>query len=99
MNGYTIGAIYSDISSGISFENRKMFFDMLDEIMDISVRNIEYRAGEKGIKVLIHEESYRGKCSFLDNGSIKHHEKYAGKRICMGTCRSVNWIGGIRLYP
>jgi len=25
MNGYTINAIYSDIASGISFENRKGF--------------------------------------------------------------------------
>ena len=32
MNGYTINAIYSDIASGISFEKRKGFFEMLDEI-------------------------------------------------------------------
>jgi len=32
MNGYTINAIYADISSGISFEKRKGFFEMLDEI-------------------------------------------------------------------
>jgi len=29
MNGYTINAIYSDIASGISFENRKGFFRCL----------------------------------------------------------------------
>jgi putative resolvase len=33
MNGYTISAIYSDVASCISFEKRKGFFEMLDEIM------------------------------------------------------------------
>ncbi len=34
MSGNTISAIYSDIASGISFEKRKGFFEMPDEIMD-----------------------------------------------------------------
>ena len=34
MNGFTINAIYSDIASGISFDKRKGFFDMIDEIMN-----------------------------------------------------------------
>lgn len=34
MNGYTISGIYSDIASGISFEKRKDFFRLLDEIID-----------------------------------------------------------------
>ncbi len=37
MSGNTISAIYSDIASGISFEKRKGFFEMLDEIMDHKV--------------------------------------------------------------
>ena len=32
-NGYIISGIYQDIASGISFEKRKEFFDMLDEIL------------------------------------------------------------------
>jgi putative resolvase len=40
MNGYTISAIYSDIASGISFEKRKGFFDMLDEIMNNRLRRL-----------------------------------------------------------
>jgi len=32
-NGYKISAIYSDIASGISFENRTDFFKMLDDII------------------------------------------------------------------
>ena len=37
MNGYTINAIYSDIASGISFDKRKGFFDMLDEIISSNI--------------------------------------------------------------
>lgn len=33
MNGYTLNGIYSDIASGISFENRTDFFKLLDEII------------------------------------------------------------------
>jgi predicted site-specific integrase-resolvase len=40
MNGYTISAIYSDIASGISFEKRKGFFEMLDQIMDNKVEKV-----------------------------------------------------------
>ena len=40
MNGYTINAIYSDIASGISFENRKGFFEMLDEILNYRVEKV-----------------------------------------------------------
>ena len=32
-NGYTVNGIYQDIASGISFEKRTQFFDMLDEIL------------------------------------------------------------------
>ncbi len=40
MNGNTISAIYSDIASGISFEKRKGFFEMLDEILDHRVEKV-----------------------------------------------------------
>ena len=40
MNGLTINAIYSDIASGISFEKRKGFFEMLDEIMNNKVEKV-----------------------------------------------------------
>lgn len=33
MNGLQIGAVYQDIASGISFSNRKEFFEMLDAIL------------------------------------------------------------------
>ncbi len=40
MNGFTINAIYSDIASGISFDKRKGFFDMIDEIMNNKVEKV-----------------------------------------------------------
>ena len=40
MSGNTISAIYSHIASGISFEKRKGFFEMLDEIMDHRVEKV-----------------------------------------------------------
>ncbi len=40
MNGYTINAIYSDIASGISFDKRKGFFEMLDEIINYRVEKV-----------------------------------------------------------
>jgi len=40
MNGNTISAIYSDIASGISFEKRKGFFEMLDEIINNKVEKV-----------------------------------------------------------
>lgn len=38
--GYSISGIYSDIASGISFEKRKQFFDMLDDIIEGKVERI-----------------------------------------------------------
>jgi len=32
-NGYVVSAVYSDIASGISFEKRKEFFSLLDEVI------------------------------------------------------------------
>jgi len=40
MNGYTINAIYTDISSGISFEEREGFFEMPDEILNYRVEKV-----------------------------------------------------------
>ena len=38
--GYQINNVYSDIASGISFEKRKEFFQMLDEILDYKVETV-----------------------------------------------------------
>ena len=39
-NGYRINQIYSDIASGINFENRVNFFKMLDEIIAGKVKTV-----------------------------------------------------------
>lgn len=39
-NGYRINNVYSDIASGISFEKRKDFFNMLDEITTGKVERV-----------------------------------------------------------
>lgn len=39
-NGYQVSGIYSDIASGISFENRVNFFKMLDEVISGKVDRV-----------------------------------------------------------
>lgn len=39
-NGYIINGIYQDIAGGISFDKRKQFFDMLDEILSGRVNRV-----------------------------------------------------------
>ena len=39
-NGYAINGIFSDIASGISFENRKDFFKMIDDIIAGRVKTV-----------------------------------------------------------
>lgn len=52
------------------------------------IEMIQYKAEEFGIKIILQEESHTSKCSFLDNESIEHHDKYIGKRIKRGVFRS-----------
>ena len=40
MNGFTINAVYQDIASGISFEKRKEFFEMLDDIISGQISTV-----------------------------------------------------------
>ena len=57
---------------------------------NVLINQIKYNAEENGINVIIQEESYTSKCSFLDNESIEHHDNYTGKRIMRGVFRSGN---------
>jgi putative transposase len=56
------------------------------------INQIKYKAEEKGINVILQEESHTSKCSFLDNEYIEHHEKYIGKRFKRGLFRSARGI-------
>jgi putative transposase len=49
---------------------------------------LSYKAHLVGIRVLIVEESYTSKCSFLDKEPIGKHERYLGKR---GLLRGSKW--------
>lgn len=54
------------------------------------INQLKYKAELSGIDVIITEESYTSKCSFLDHEEIKKHESYKGKRISRGLFRSEN---------
>ena len=49
---------------------------------------LTYKAQLVGIQVVLTEESYTSKCSFLDDEAIGKHEHYEGRRIKRGLFRS-----------
>ena len=51
---------------------------------------LTYKAKLVGIHVIVTEESYTSKCSFLDNEPIGKHEHYMGKRMKRGLFRASN---------
>ena len=52
------------------------------------INQLEYKCKLEGINVILTEESYTSKCSFLDGETIEEHENYLGKRIERGLFRS-----------
>ena len=52
------------------------------------VEKIKYKAHEAGIAVLLPEEGYTSKCSFLDDEPLEYKESYAGRRVHRGLFRS-----------
>ena len=53
---------------------------------------ISYKAKLEGINVILNEESYTSKCSFLDLEDVKKHENYQGKRVKRGLFKSSKGI-------
>jgi IS605 OrfB family transposase len=51
---------------------------------------LTYKAELAGIKVVLQEESYTSKCSFLDGEFPEKREVYAGKRIKRGLFRTAD---------
>lgn len=49
---------------------------------------LKYKCILEGINVIVREESYTSKCSFIDNEKICKHEFYKGKRVKRGLFRS-----------
>ena len=56
------------------------------------IKMLEYKCKLRGINVLITEESYTSKCSFLDNEDIKKQKEYKGSRIKRGLFKSSKGI-------
>lgn len=54
------------------------------------IHMLNYKAELVGIQVVMTEESYTSKCSFLDWESIGKHAQYAGKRVKRGLFRSAS---------
>jgi putative transposase len=52
------------------------------------VQMLAYKAALVGIRVMVGEESYTSKCSFLDMEPIGKHEVYAGNRVKRGLFRA-----------
>ena len=52
------------------------------------IEMLSYKCKLVGIAVIMTEESYTSKCSFIDNEEMKHHEDYKGKRIKRGLFRT-----------
>lgn len=52
------------------------------------IEMLQYKGVIAGIEVIVQEESYTSKCSFLDKEEVCKHETYAGKRIKRGLFRS-----------
>lgn len=48
------------------------------------IRMLEYKCSILGINILINEESYTSKCSFIDGEGIKKQKEYKGKRVKRG---------------
>ncbi len=46
------------------------------------------KAQRVGIQVILIDESYTSKCSFLDNEPVGKHKAYAGKRVHRGLFRA-----------
>lgn len=56
------------------------------------IQMIQYKCKLVGIEVIVTEESYTSKCSFIDNEEMKHQEEYLGRRKYRGLFISKNKI-------
>jgi putative transposase len=54
------------------------------------IQMLTYKAQLVGMRVIVTEESYTSKCSFLDLEDIGKHEVYAGKRVKRGLFRAAD---------
>ena len=57
---------------------------------NVFVSMLSYKCGLQGINLLLQEESYTSKCSFLDAEDICKHEEYAGRRVYRGLFKTAS---------
>lgn len=48
------------------------------------IQMLQYKCKLEAINVILQEESYSSKCSFIDNEPVKKHDEYKGRRIKRG---------------
>ena len=56
------------------------------------IQMLDYKCKLVGINMVIVNEAYTSKCSFIDNEKICKHETYKGKRISRGMFRTANGL-------
>jgi putative transposase len=56
------------------------------------INQLKYKCELEGIEVILNEESYTSKCSFIDMEDVKKHDSYVGKRIKRGLFKSKGGI-------
>ena len=56
------------------------------------IQMLDYKCKLAGINMVIVNEAYTSKCSFIDNEKICKHETYKGKRISRGMFRTANGL-------
>ncbi len=76
--GYTKGW-KQNINLG-KVDNQKIYFIPFLTLVEM----LKYKCQLAGIRVIIQDEAYTSKCSFLDDEEISSHEKYLGTRIYRG---------------
>lgn len=59
---------------------------------NILIQMLDYKCKLAGINMVIVNEAYTSKCSFIDNEKICKHETYKGKRISRGIFRTANGL-------
>lgn len=57
---------------------------------NIFIEQIVYKSRLHGIEVVMQEESYTSKCSFLDDEPIQKHGKYKGRRVKRGLFKTAS---------
>ncbi|MFG1390707.1 MULTISPECIES: IS200/IS605 family accessory protein TnpB-related protein [Acidiplasma] len=84
------GNVYRILNNDIKGKNNNQNFVQLT--FNMLINQIYYKAREYKINLIIHDESYTSKCSFIDKETMEKHEMYLGKRIKREIFRSLNGI-------